>query len=173
MKIDAKMIARAHEVFKGAAAYSAAATMLNTSGKLEVMIPSCVNAALSLELYFKSLYILEKGVDFKINGRHSHNFLKIFDDLDLATKTALNNDFDAKIKAADMTPVHTLKKNSGLETPLTLRPNLEHWSGIFVNLRYLHDFIEDESAKVVHMAWFLDIEAAVRHVIFSRQPNWI
>src|SRR5207253_2028335 len=81
---------RARSVFRSAEMYSRAAVLLNTSGNPTILLPSIVNAALSLELYFKSLYLLEHGADFKPRGRHSHDFHALYIELSASTRERLS-----------------------------------------------------------------------------------
>ena len=59
------MKSRARSIFGHAQVYERAARLLNTAGTSDpaMLLPSMVNAALSLELYFKSLYVLDRGAE--------------------------------------------------------------------------------------------------------------
>ena len=62
------MKSRARSIFDHAQVYERAARLLNTAGTSDpaMLLPSMVNAALSLELYFKSLYVIDRGAEFKV-----------------------------------------------------------------------------------------------------------
>ena len=74
------------EIAQAAKIYSDAAFLLNQSVKLgqddlKALFPSQVLAALSLELYLKTIYSIEKG-----SGKFSHNLESIFGELEESTK---------------------------------------------------------------------------------------
>ena len=64
-----------------------------------------VNAALALELYFKSLYFIEQNSDFKVNGKNPHNFHALFNRLSQNVSDQLTHEFQEIIAARDMSDV--------------------------------------------------------------------
>ena len=97
------MKSRARSIFGNAQVYEKASRILNAAGASDpaMLLPSNVNAALSLELYFKSLNILEHGVEFKINGKHSHHFAQLFQELKEPTRQQLIEKFKTAVSNMD------------------------------------------------------------------------
>jgi hypothetical protein len=76
--------------------------------QMDLVFPQSVCAALALELYFKTLYLLEKGVDFKNNkGKFSHDFHSLFGSLDKKTRDMVSFAFDKLIRQQDLSYVKT------------------------------------------------------------------
>ena len=133
---------RIKKILENAKLYEEAAFLLN---ERKQFLPSQVNAALSLELYFKALYLIEKKEDFKIKGKHSHNFYELFNSLSDETKKRMINKFDILMQNRDNYDVEKIenemrKDNQDIKIPLNLEENLENWSKVFVNGRYYYDY---------------------------------
>ena len=111
---------------------------------------------MSLELYFKSLFYHEKGTDFKINGRYSHDFYSLFKELNEESRKEIKDHFDSLIKNRDMTDIRMMEKIGKLKISLDFDEMLKSWSTIFTNVRYLYE----EKAKKT-MVFFPELEAAI------------
>lgn len=164
----------ARSIFDNAQVYERASRILNASGNhdLAMLLPSHVNAALSLELYFKSLNILEHGVEFKINGKHSHHFAQLFQGLKESTKQELNERFKSAVSRMDPDEIPRLESMLGGVVPKDLKTNLVEWAAIFTDLRYAHSFVEKYKGKKVTMAFYPQIVESVYSVIIDREPTW-
>lgn len=156
---------RAHSIYVYACTYAKAAKLLNQS---ELFLPSMVNAALALELYFKSFYYLEYGKDFKINDRHSHDFFCLFEELRDTVKRDIESDFDQIMKNRDMRDVEQIEMVSKVVIPRGIMENVEVWSTVFVKVRYMYDNME----KPRSMMFFPEIEEVIRNAIYKRKPEW-
>lgn len=157
---------RAHEIYKFACEYAKAARFLNQQANL--LLPSHVMAALALELYFKSLYYLEYGKDFKVNGKHTHDFHALFQKLNDRVKQELISDFEQMLKTRDMSDVTILETQSKFTISYDLMENLKIWSRVFVELRYFYDF----KNKDMPIMFFPEIEKVIRNAIHKRKPEW-
>lgn len=164
-----KLEDRAQSILRTADTYSRAARYLNAvvENDPSQLLPSLVNAALALELYFKSLYFIEKKQDFKINGRHSHDFHALFNELSVELKNKLQIEFQTIMKPRDMKDVRAIESASEVKVPLDLTGNLESWSDVFTKVRYIHD----KPNKAKPMMFFPEIEQAVKNAIFSLRPE--
>ena len=161
-------------IFGNAQIYERVYRILNAAGGNDpsLLLPGNVNAALSLELYFKSLNILEHGVEFKINGKHSHHFAQLFQQLKEPTKIQLSEKFKIAISNVDPNEIARLEWMLGGVVPKDLKTNLVEWSTIFTDLRYAHSFIEKYKGKKVAMAFYPQIVDSVCTVIIDREPTW-
>lgn len=163
-------------MFENARAYSKAAYLLNQKAfgpsfniqDMDLGLPSAVNAALALELYFKTLYFLEKGEDFRVKGKYSHDFHLLFGQLDIYTRQPMEFAFTESIRHRDMSDIEKLEKASSVLAPRDLIGNLFVWKDVFVNARYIHD----PKGKVGPMVFFPEIEDAVVAPILLRKPEW-
>jgi hypothetical protein len=133
---------KAHAIFASARMYSKAAHVLNGTANSDrpMLIPSMVNAALALELYFKSLYVLEHKTDFKIKGRHSHDFSAAFEELAGSTKQEFIEGFTNALAVRDMNDVNIVERDFGMRIPRDLKTNLVEWSSVFTGVRYIYEF---------------------------------
>lgn len=157
---------KAHSVFKTAQLYAQAAKHLN--GIFPAMIiPSTVLAALSLELSFKTLYLLEFKREFKVNSRHSHDFFALFEELPPAVRDELVRGFDAKIATRDTRDLR-IYEQEGVPVRLDLRSNLKQWSGVFAGLRYVYEFTEKSAGKPGYWLFFPEIHSVVSEVNVRR-----
>lgn len=161
-------------IFRNAQVYERASRVLNAAGAQDfsLLLPGNVNAALSLELYFKSLNILEHGVEFKIKGKHSHHFGQLFQELGDATKISLNERFKAAVSRIDPNEIPRLESAIGGVIPKDLKTNLVEWAALFTDLRYAHSFIEKYKGKRVAMAFYSQIVESVVGHILEREPGW-
>jgi hypothetical protein len=160
---------RIKAIFLTASAYSKAAKHINAAGLQDssLLLPSQVIAALALELYFKSLYHIEKNADFKINGKHSHDFNALFEKLSEDSRKKLEKNFHELMTVRDMQDVKNIEAASGVKIPLDLVGNLICWSDVFTKLRYIYD--RPTAGK--SMMFFPEIEQAVKNVIFGIRPE--
>lgn len=164
----------ARSIFGHAQVYERASRVLNAAGARDfsLLLPSNVNAALSLELYFKSLNIIEHGVEFKIKGKHSHHFGQLFLELSEETKTNLNKRFKVAISKMDPNEIPRIESAIGGVIPKDLKTNLIEWAALFTDLRYAYSFIEKYKGKRVAMAFYSQIVETVVGHILEREPGW-
>ena len=101
-------IDKAKEIFDAARLYSEVAKFVN--GRQQFLMPSQVVAALSLELYFKCLYYLENGTDFKVNDRYSHDFALLFKALTIDAKREIEAAFGRTMGARNMEDIKRLEE---------------------------------------------------------------
>ncbi|MGI2831119.1 hypothetical protein [Vibrio alginolyticus] len=152
---------RARKILESAVDYMKAANVLNHSSVEHptLLLPSQVNAALSLELYFKSLYQLIFEEDFKVKGNHSHDFYKIYKALPDEMRKRMNENFDILVKARDNSDIKKIRAESKVSISLKLESLLQNWSGVFTKIRYVYEdhkgsyvmILFPEIAKVVGM----------------------
>lgn len=161
---------RAKFIFQTANAYAKAARRLNAESLKDgsMFLPSMANAALALELYFKSLYYLEHGKDFKVNGRYSHDFYSLFKELGSTAQCELQSEFQRVMQTRDMHDVLRLEAASGVPIPRDLAGNLEAWRDVFVGFRYIYD----NMGKVKTMMFFDEIEQVLLDAIRKRRREW-
>jgi len=163
---------RGKAIYLNAKRYAKASYALNPASSqsqdVDLFLPSLVNAALALELYFKALFYLEKSTDFRISGRHSHNFSCLFDELVVSTQTEIEQSYDGLIRRRAMMDVEAIEKASSVVIPRDLRGNLKAWSEVFVKVRYVYD----SSGKYLPMMFFPEIEQSVLQAIYERRPEW-
>lgn len=157
---------RAKSIFDSAKMYANAAKCLNSSSvkDTQLLMPSQVVAALTLELYFKSLYYLEKHQDFKVNGRHSHNFHTLYLELDTNTQKDLKSEFKNILQSRNMHNVNTAEAIIKAKIPRGFEENIKSWSNIFVKARYIYD----AKGEVKHMMFFPEIESALLKVMQTK-----
>lgn len=162
-------IDRANAIFKTACMYSESAKLLNRSN---LLLPSMVNAALAIELYLKSIYLLEFKEDFKVGEgkkkKHSHDFHDLFTKLPDTVKTPMQNCFDTIMRFRDMKDVKLLKENFEIEAKLDLISNLDLWKNVFVKVRYMFD----KKGIPETMLFFPEIESVLVNAIKAKQPEW-
>jgi len=122
---------------------------------------------LALEIYFKSLYYLIHGKDFKVDGRMSHDFLALFDSLDDGTQKRLSSYFSSALMERDFFQREHNRRSIGETPSLNLRENIRVWSPVFVKWRYTHEAAwADGSAK--SLLFIQSMEAAIRSEMISR-----
>jgi hypothetical protein len=131
-------------------------------------LPGSVCAALALELYFKTLYILEKGIDFKVNGKHSHDFQRLYGLLNMETRQTIESTFSRLIEKRDMSDVLDFERSTRIPIPRDLVGNLSAWKDVFVKVRYAHE----PPGKNMPMFFFTEMEDSVLAPIFSMRPAW-
>lgn len=160
---------RAKAIFFNAKRYSKANYYLNLASlqNVDLFLPSLVNAALSLELYFKTLFYLENATDFKISGKHSHNFSCLFDELKISTQKELEQSFDGLIRSRSLLDIEKIEQASAVVIPRDLKSNLKSWSDVFVKVRYIYDF----SGQSLPMMFFPEIEESVLLAIYKSKPD--
>ena len=164
----------ARSIFNNGQVYERAARLLNAAGTSDpaMLLPSMVNAALSLELYFKSLYILDRGVEFKVRGRHSHDFAALFEELHGPTKQHLVDQFNAALSARETNDIRAMERTFKWAVPKDLKTNLIQWASLFVDLRYAHHFIVKYQGKQKTMMFFPEIRNSVYNTIINRESTW-
>lgn len=92
--------------------------------------------ALSLEIYFKALFVLEYGKE----PPKKHDFYReIYKKLPVETQEELKNIFSRKMQHRDMTDIKMFENESGLIVPKNFDDLLDSWSKVFANFRYLYD----------------------------------
>lgn len=162
-------------IFRSAQVYERAAFALNSAASVDtpLLLPSHVNAALSLELYLKSLNILEHGIEFKVNGKHSHHFGQLYSELNEATKLDLKTRFKSSLSQMDSNEITSIERELGFAILRDLKTTLNNWAGIFTDLRYSHSFIEINKNRIVPMVFYPQIVESVAGHILEREPGWI
>jgi hypothetical protein len=156
-------------MYQSAEAYSKAAKHLNaiSSQDMALLLPSQVNASLSLELYFKSLYYFEFNREFKVKERHSHDFHKLFLELPSDLQSLMKNEFQALLAKRNMRDAELMEIHGKVKAPRDLVTNLENWSSVFVKIRYFFD----KPQKTIIMMFFPEIEVVVKQAIRDVKPN--
>jgi hypothetical protein len=156
-------------IFLAADAYSRAAKYINSASKsdMRMFLPSQVIASLALELYCKSLYYIKYGKEFKIDGRHSHDFHKLFNQLPHEIQRKLESDFQNILQGRDMNDVTKLEAAINVTVPRDLKGILKEWSSVFVKVRYMYEKPKD----VQVMLFFPEIEQVLRNAIFEHRPE--
>jgi hypothetical protein len=164
----------AKSLFYNGELYCRAAYLLKAQRNSDVamVLPGNVNAALSLELYFNSLFILDRGIEFRIGGRPSHRFDILFEKLSGNTQHSLIKKFNITIKERPTGDILMLEKIIKKEVPRSLKNNLDDWSKIFVELRYVYSFKKKYENKVLNMAFFPEIRSCVVSAILEKEPTW-
>lgn len=165
---------RAHAIFRSAQMYERAARSLNAASSSDpsLLMPSVVNAALCLELYLKSVYVLDKQTEFKVRNRHSHDFFALFEQLPDSTRHQLSERFDGALAVRDMSDVNRLENSFQVVVARDLRANLANWATVFTELRYVYHFLERQTGQQKTMMFFPEIAASVAGVILDREPTW-
>jgi len=160
---------RARKILESAVDYMKAANVLNQSSVQNptLLLPSQVNAALSLELYFKSLYQLIFEEDFKVKNNHSHDFYRIYKALPDEVCERMNQNFDNLVKDRDNSDIKKLRGDSKVNVSLKLEPLIQSWSGVFTKMRYVY---EDHKGKYV-MVLFPEIAKVVGLEIYNIDRN--
>ena len=166
---------KARAIFLNAQRYSESTWILNNTGKPQLLLPSLVNGALALELYFKTLYYCIKEKDFKektANGgeRFSHDFFALFRCLDDKVRAVLESSFEEQLKQRNMSGVKALEKSGHLTAsiPRDLPTNLKAWSSVFVKVRYIYE----TKGQEIPMMFFPEIERSVVRQIYLERPEW-
>lgn len=161
---------RAKAIFLTAGIYSKAARHINAivQNDSSQLLPSQVIAALALELYFKSLYFIEKRIDFMIDGRHSHDISALFKELSEDSRSNLERCFQTLMQARNMKDVKAIESASKVNVPRDLAGNLEYWSDVFTKVRYIHD----KPNETRSMMFFPEIEQVVKIVLFEIRPDF-
>ncbi|HUE92230.1 hypothetical protein [Pseudomonas sp.] len=165
---------RAKAVYGSALAYARAASALNAAARsdMSLLLPSMVNAALALELCLKALYEFETDMEFKVQGRYSHDFHALFKLLPNDTKSRINSHFANALASRDMRDIKVFE-NMQTVVSLNLERNLADWASIFTELRYAHQFVETHKDKQKTMLFFPEIMAAVSDSVSRPDRNWL
>jgi hypothetical protein len=158
---------RSREMLHTARLYSEVAKYVNKSENPAYLIPSQVIAALALELYFKTLYHIENGTDFKINNRHSHNFVALFQALTDDARSEIEAAFNQALRTRNMNDIRQIEAFGRLSVSTEFAEILKTWSEVFTEVRYLY---EEKSHK--NMVFFPEVEGAVAARIRKVRPDW-
>ena len=163
------------KILNNAMLYSSAAWILgrNSSGlgyqERCNRIPSQVMAAFSLELYFKALFYILNGEDFRSNNRRSHNISKIFNSLENSLQQKMESDFDLILQRNKLPDSWPLKKKIKNSIPRDLKSNLKARNKILNSFRHPYD-LENENDLL--QIWFSrEIEEVVKDTIFEIRPE--
>jgi hypothetical protein len=161
---------RAKSILTSARTYSKTAKYINALAQNDPgqLIPSFVISALALELYFKSIYFLDKNKEFKVKGRHSHDFYILFDELSENLKESLEQNFRYLTTHRDMHDVHIIESQAKVVIPRDLRGNLKYWSNVFTKSRYIHE--KSDELRIV--MFFPEIEQAIENIISDIRPEF-
>lgn len=163
---------KSHKIFLNACMYANASQFLFNNGlslqNPEFFTPAIVNEALALELYFKSIYYLEKNKDFMIKGYHSHDFYKLFKELNPETKKDIKNYFKDALTQSRRDQIKEIKSKIGASVSFDLETNLESWSHVFIKVRYIYHY----TLRNLSMTFFEEIEKAVLRHIYNVRPEW-
>ena len=155
--------------YKYALSYSKAAKAINAraGSEPELLLPSQVNAALALELYFKSLYYALNNTDFLHKGRHTHDVGRIFDALKSEIKARLEKEFGRRLAGRNMGDL-ALYERMGISVQSNLKLVLENWSQVFVKFRYAYDLPKSP----INALFFPELEGTLIDIIRQLRPNW-
>ena len=163
---------RAKAIFKNARRYADASQFLFNNGlslpNPEFFLPALVNEALALELYLKTIYYLETNKDFTVKGRFSHDFYELFKKLTPITKENLTTYFNDSLSDSRLDQIKDIKNKTNISIPCDLESNLENWSKVFVNIRYLYD----NDLSGLKLSFFREIEEAALQTIYKFKPLW-
>ncbi|MDE1890453.1 MAG: hypothetical protein KGJ87_07560 [Planctomycetota bacterium] len=122
-----------------------------------------------MELYFKSLYALDRGAEFKVKGRHSHDFAALFEELHEPTK---QHKFNTAISARATDDIRMIESTLKMVVPRDLKANLNQWASLFTDLRYAGYFIEKNKGVQKTMMFFPEIRDSVYNTIIERESTW-
>lgn len=141
---------------------------------LDILIPSALNAAISIELYFKCLYVLEnidvigiENIERKFN-KHRHDIGKLFADFNNETQDGIKDTFHTYVKTESM-----LKLKSQFEKLLDkpfeydLHASLTENRLAFDNLRYV--FIQSKWGSLTGTE---ALRMAAISQIREKNPRW-
>ena len=162
-------------MFQNACSYSKAAGVLNdlalgsqsSQRTRDLAVPSAVNAALALELFLKTLYFLERGEDFEVNGRPSHDFHALYCKIQDQRRQKMDGFFAQRISKRSMSDVEQMERESSLLVPRDLVGNLKSWKDVFVKCRYIHE----PPGKAISMFFFPEIEDSISDAILALRPE--
>lgn len=147
------------KILENAKNYSSAAKYLNKIGKNEMnlLLPSQVNASLSLELYFKAFYYLINKKEFKIKDKLSHDFYKLYLELPQEIINQMNKNFNDIISKRNMLDTEEMELKANIKISKKLADNIKNWSGVFVKMRYAYE----EKKESIIMMFFPEIEEVI------------
>lgn len=112
------------------------------------------------------------NADFKINGRHSHDFSVLFEELSESTKQSFTEGFNNALAVRDMNDVKIMESRFAILVPRDLKSNLVEWSTVFTGVRYVYDFVVKSKGTQKTMMFFPEIEAVAIAIILQREPTW-
>ncbi len=163
---------KSHKIFRIACMYADASQFLFNKGlslqNPEFFITAIVNEALALELYFKSIYYLDKNKDFMIKGNYSHDFYKLFKELNPETKRDIKCYFKDALTQQKLNQIKEIESKTGVSIPFDLETNLKSWSQVYVKVRYIYENNLDN----LSMTFFEEIEKAVLRHTYNVRPEW-
>lgn len=151
------------EMFNIALIYRKISYELNQNKDISMIIPSQVNAALTLEIYLKIIYIHENN---KYKFKKTHKLDVLFNELNCTTKNSIKFDFREILKNRDMSDVNILKNEMKKRNPLysisiNLEDLLKEWGRVFVEARYWYEL----EGKELNMVMFPEIDDVLRSYI--------
>ncbi len=154
----------ARRIFDHARIFSNAAYALNDVPQMDLVFPQSVCAALALELYVKTLYLLEK----KKEPQHSHDFHHLFMLLDINTRNKIELTFNQLMTQKDKFYFENLENTVSVSIPRDLIGNLFSWKEVFVKLRYAYEPLPKEFNTFL----FPEIEKSILDFIILIKPEW-
>lgn len=157
------------EIARAAKIYSDAAFQLNQSVKLGQddllnLLPSQVLAALSLELYLKTIYCIDKGSN--ISG---HDLESIFNRLDESTKDFIIAKYKEAIQGENLDNIKSIANKLNIQADTSFLSMLKHWNGIFVDARY---FYENRFANKL-MFLYPELKQSLVGYILEKRPDLV
>ena len=155
-------IARLILLQAGRFAFAAEALNPHQSHNPHMMIPSVVNGALTFELLFKCLYLIDTGQ----NPSKTHDYSKIFSSLRPDTQQEMKAAFDTLIHQRDMSDVTKIESTSGIKIPRDLYGNLQEGSKVFVDGRYVYE------GKPWIFMFYLEIKRILLDCIYRLRPDF-
>lgn len=160
------------QILFAARIYSNSAYLLNSSVNLKQddlynLFPSQVIAGLTLELYLKCIYYMEKTEDFKLNDRQSHDFYSLFNALQETTKELIITKYNSIIEVRNMSDIINLESAINQKIDVSFPSMLKDWSNVFVKARYFYE------SKTGHkpMVLFPELEDSLIFCIESKRPD--
>lgn len=167
-------VAKCLQMLYAAENYSKSALVLSATRDRQVLMPSTIMAAFSLELHFKCLYFSINKKDFKVKTgnveRHSHDFSLLFATLDSKIRKQMEITFKSSFVPQDFNQHQDLERVSGKKISTELQDTIAAWSNVFEKWRYTYD-MSNGGPRIKSALFFHAIEAAIREAIFTALPE--
>jgi hypothetical protein len=142
--------------------WKASWTMAEAPHMQDVLLPSVVCAAFALELYFKSLRIMDKGA-----YSDEHNLRALFDQLGAPTQQRIRALFVPYLLAAQKADDDISDAGGHPRSTVNFDSVLDASRQAFKFLRYVHEGLPPMSG------WSASgISKATRQAILERHPDW-
>ncbi|TCN91959.1 hypothetical protein [Vibrio crassostreae] len=77
--------------------------------------------------------------EFKVNGKNSHNFYRIYKALPDEIRESMNQNFDKLIKERDNSEIKQLRADLKVNVSLKLESLIQSWSSVFTQMRYVYE----------------------------------